>query len=322
MMKKKERIFWIVGFYVLTLALFAVGTFYDLRVDQALYNPENGFALFLQKYGEVPRFALWGPAAAVLYATRAWECETTVSVIDFFKRKLGKKDGLSEKTRATLLRAADFGYGVGFLVLGYFSWQKLIRNVVKQWFSAEVKESTLYTILLVTTILVVDVLAAYLVKRKGNPDTLKKLKPLAYGGIVFGILYRVSIDPVKDLVARTRFHEMIDPELYNDPNFHLYTPWYVHGNGGSSFPSGHTASGAAAFLSLTLCDALDCCKNKERLFFVLSWGYTWLLGFTRLIMGKHFLTDVTMGALLGFTFCLLARELFTRRAAKKLGMDA
>lgn len=322
MMKKKERIFWIVGFYVLTLALFAVGTFYDLRIDQALYNPENGFALFLQKYGEVPRFALWGPAAAVLYATRAWECETTVSVIDFFKRKLGKKDGLSEKTRATLLRAADFGYGVGFLVLGYFSWQKLIRNVVKQWFSAEVKESTLYTILLVTTILVVDVLAAYLVKRKGNPDTLKKLKPLAYGGIVFGILYRVSIDPVKDLVARTRFHEMIDPELYNDPNFHLYTPWYVHGNGGSSFPSGHTASGAAAFLSLTLCDALDCCKNKERLFFVLSWGYTWLLGFTRMIMGKHFLTDVTMGALLGFTFCLLARGLFTRRAAKRLGMDA
>lgn len=322
MMKKKERIFWIVGFYVLTLALFAVGTFYDLRIDQALYNPENGFALFLQKYGEVPRFALWGPAAAVLYATRAWECETTVSVIDFFKRKLGKKDGLSEKTRATLLRAADFGYGVGFLVLGYFSWQKLIRNVVKQWFSDEVKESTLYTILLVTTILVVDVLAAYLVKRKGNPDTLKKLKPLAYGGIVFGILYRVSIDPIKDLVERTRFHEMIDPELYNDPNFHLYTPWYVHGNGGSSFPSGHTASGAATFLSLSLCDALDCCKNKERLFFVLSWGYTWLLGFTRLIMGKHFLTDVTMGALLGFTFCLLARELFTRRAAKKLGMDA
>lgn len=322
MMKKKERIFWIVGFYVLTLALFAVGTFYDLRIDRALYNPENGFALFLQKYGEVPRFALWGPAAAVLYATRAWECETTVSVIDFFKRKLGKKGGLSEKTRATLLRIADFGYGVGFLVLGYFSWQKLIRNVVKQWFSAEVKESTLYTILLVTTILVVDVLAAYLVKRKGNSDTLKKLKPLAYGGIVFGILYRVSIDPVKDLVARTRFHEMIDPAIYNDPNFYLYTPWYMHGNGGSSFPSGHTASGAAAFLSLTLCDALDCCKNKERLFFVLSWGYTWLLGFTRLIMGKHFLTDVTMGALLGFTFCLLARELFTRRAAKKLGMDA
>ena len=122
MMKKKERIFWIVGFYVLTLALFAVGTFYDLRIDQALYNPENGFALFLQKYGEVPRFALWGPAAAVLYATRAWECETTVSVIDFFKRKLGKKDGLSEKTRATLLRAADFGYGVGFLVHAVYNF--------------------------------------------------------------------------------------------------------------------------------------------------------------------------------------------------------
>ncbi len=321
MMKKKERIIWITAFYVLTLALFAVGTFYDLRIDRALYNPENGFALFLQKYGEAPRFALWGPASAVLYATRAWECEKTVSVIDFLKRKFGKKSGLSEKARATLLRVADFGYGVGFLVLGYFSWQKLIRNVVKQWFSDEVKESVLYTILLVTVILTVDVLAAYLVKRRGNPETLRKLKPLAYGGIVFGILYRIGIDPIKNSVERTRFHEMTDPALRNDPNFYLYTPWYMHGNGGSSFPSGHTASGAALFLSLTLCDALDAFKNKERLFFALAWGYTWLLGFTRMIMGKHFLTDVTMGALLGFTFCLLARELFTRRAAKKLGMD-
>lgn len=49
---------------------FACGTFYDLQIDKALYNPENAFVLFLQKYGEVPRFALWGPAAAVLYASR------------------------------------------------------------------------------------------------------------------------------------------------------------------------------------------------------------------------------------------------------------
>lgn len=54
----------------LTAALLLVGTFYDLQIDKALYNPENAFVLFLQKYGEVPRFALWGPAAAVLYASR------------------------------------------------------------------------------------------------------------------------------------------------------------------------------------------------------------------------------------------------------------
>lgn len=61
---------WVVSFYVLTAALLLVGTFYDLQIDKALYNPENAFALFLQKYGEVPRFALWGPAAALLYASR------------------------------------------------------------------------------------------------------------------------------------------------------------------------------------------------------------------------------------------------------------
>lgn len=68
---EKTRIHTVGGVvYVLTAALLLVGTFYDLQIDKALYNPENAFALFLQKYGEVPRFALWGPAAAVLYASR------------------------------------------------------------------------------------------------------------------------------------------------------------------------------------------------------------------------------------------------------------
>ncbi len=321
MLKKRERVFWISAFYVLTLTLLLIGTFYDLQIDRALYNPENGFALFMQKYGEVPRFALWGPAAAVLYATRAWESARLVQVVSFLKAKLSKsKNGLSQTARTKLLRAADVGFGVGFLVLGYFSWQKLIKNVVKQWFSDEVKETVLYTILLVTVILVVDVLAAYCAKKYLKADTLQKLKPLAYGGIVFGILYRIGIDPIKNAVERTRFYEMVDPTVYNDPQFTMFTPWYMHGNGGSSFPSGHTASGAALFLSLTLCDTLDTFKNKERVFFLLSWVYTWVLGFSRMMMGRHFLSDIAMGAMLGFTFALLARELFVRRAAKKLGL--
>ena len=320
-MKKREYIVWIVAFYVLTAALLCVGTVYDLQIDRALYNPENGFALFLQNYGEVPRFALWGPAAAVLFATRDWESERLVRVIAFLKRKVSKgKSTLSEAAQTKLRRVAEFGFGVGFLVLGYFSWQKLIRNVVKHWFSDAAKETALYTVLLITVILTVDVLAAYCAKRYIKPQTLKTLKPLAYGGIVFGILYRVGIDPIKGVVERTRFYEMLDPTKYNDPAFTMFTPWYMRGRGGDSFPSGHTASGAALFLSLTLCDALEAFKNKERLFFVLAWGYTWVLGFTRMIMGRHFLSDVAVGAMLGFTFALLARELFVRRAAKRLGL--
>lgn len=315
MLKKREYIFWISMFCGLTLLLLAAGTMYDLQIDCALYNPNNGFARFLQDYGEVPRFALWGPAAAVLYATREWECETTVALFDALRRKKG---GLSEKAKATLTKIANWGFGIGFLVLGFFSWQKLIKNVVKRWFADEVRDTVFYTVVLVTVIVAVDVLAAYFVKRKISEKTLRALKPLAYGGLVFGILYRVSIDPVKNLVQRTRFYEMLT--VYDDPGFTMFTPWYQKGCGGSSFPSGHTASGGAMFLSLLLCDTLDCCKNKERLFFLLSWGYIWLLGFSRLIMGKHFLSDIAVGALLGFLFALAARELFVRRAAKKLGL--
>ena len=157
MLKKREYIFWIVMFCGLTLCLLAVGTVFDLRIDCALYNPENRFARFLQDYGEVPRFALWGPAAAVLYASRAWECEKTVALIDAMRRKKG---GLSEKAKATLLKIADLGFGIGFLVLGFFSWQKLIKNVVKHWFSDAVKESVLCTGVLITVVFAFYVLAA------------------------------------------------------------------------------------------------------------------------------------------------------------------
>ena len=54
---------WVVSFYVLTAALLLVGTFYDLQIDKALYNPENAFVLFLQntarcralRFGGLPR---------------------------------------------------------------------------------------------------------------------------------------------------------------------------------------------------------------------------------------------------------------------------
>lgn len=70
MMKKREYILWVVSFYLLTAALLLVGTFYDLQIDKALYNPENAFVLFLQKYGEVPRFAL---LARELFVRRFWK---------------------------------------------------------------------------------------------------------------------------------------------------------------------------------------------------------------------------------------------------------
>ncbi len=317
MLKKREYLFWVMLFYGATLLLLSVGTVYDLQIDCALYRPENPFARFLQDYGEVPRFALWGPASAVLYATREWECERSVALFVFLRRKKG---GLSEKAKSTLYNIANWGFGIGFLALGFFSWQKLIKNVVKHWFSDETKDTLFYTVFLITVILAVDFLAAYFTKRKISTKTLRALKPLAYGGIFFGILYRVGIDPIKNLVQRTRFYEMLT--VYDDSAFTMFTPWFQKGFGGSSFPSGHTASGATLFLSLTLCDTVKRFQNKERLFFLLSWGYTWLLGFTRLMMGKHFLSDIAVGAILGFTFALLAREVFVRRLSKKIGLSA
>ncbi len=307
MMSKKEYAFWVCAFYITTFALLAVGTFYDLAIDAALYNPVQKFSLFMQNYGEAARWGLWGPASAILFASRAWECETTLTVLG----KIFKN--MSDKTRNVLMKIADIGYGAGFLALGYFGWQKLIKNVVKHWFSDETKETAAYTVVLALAVIAVDLLTAFLTKKLVKPETLKKVKALAYGGIIYGILYRAVMDPVKSCFERTRYYQLLEA---NDMS--LFTRWYVHGNGGDSFPSGHAGSAAATFLSLTLCDRLECCKNKERLFFILSWGYTCIMMYSRMVMGKHYLTDVAAGAILGFTFVLIARELFVKRFCEKV----
>ena len=63
MMKKREYILWVVSFYVLTAALLLVGTFYDLQMDKALYNPKMPLRCFCRntakcrvlRFGDLPR---------------------------------------------------------------------------------------------------------------------------------------------------------------------------------------------------------------------------------------------------------------------------
>ena len=47
-MKKRFHLFIIVG---ILLVGFIVGSFFDLQIDQALFNENNGFGLFMASFG-------------------------------------------------------------------------------------------------------------------------------------------------------------------------------------------------------------------------------------------------------------------------------
>ena len=107
-------------------------------------------------------------------------------------------------------------------------------------------------------------------------------------------------------------------------NESLFQPWY-HPNGAlkkrllaegvekdllSSFPSGHACSAACAMLLILLPTLGKQTRGRERAFLLLGAGWTLLVCFTRIMMGAHFLTDVTFACIVELLFSILGIKLF------------
>ena len=75
---------------------------------------------------------------------------------------------------------------------------------------------------------------------------------------------------------------------------------------GTSCPSGHMISGCFIFLSAVLCSTFEKLKKFTVPVSVFCFAYTAALGFTRMIRGAHFLSDIALGAMVGMIFFLIA----------------
>lgn len=107
-------------------------------------------------------------------------------------------------------------------------------------------------------------------------------------------------------------------------NDSYFTPWWKMGtalkdrlvaDGVSaeefhSFPSGHAACAACSWLLILLPSLNRKLRGKERLFVLIGSLWTVVVAFSRLQMGAHFLSDVTLSALVALGMCCLGIGLF------------
>ena len=77
-----------------------------------------------------------------------------------------------------------------------------------------------------------------------------------------------------------------------------------------SFPSGHTGCAACAMLAILLPTVCKRLRGKERLCLIAGAVWTAVVAFSRLMMGAHFLTDVTAATLLTLGVSVLGIWLF------------
>ena len=80
-----------------------------------------------------------------------------------------------------------------------------------------------------------------------------------------------------------------------------------------SFPSGHALQSMGLIFALPpLAEVYDCLKDKKTVLFAAGTVFGVLVCFSRMVMGAHFLSDVSMGSLLaviaGFVWLCLSEN--------------
>lgn len=136
------------------------------------------------------------------------------------------------------------------------------------------------------------------------PEELKKtLVIISIAGFAVNFVQLELIETIKMFWGRVRFRDMI-----TEPDYASFTAWFRPNgiNGHKSFPSGHTASASMSYLMMLLPFTTKRWKNNELICFIIPFIYTSAVAFTRLVMGAHFLSDVTVGGTIGFSSVIIA----------------
>lgn len=115
--------------------------------------------------------------------------------------------------------------------------------------------------------------------------------------LLYFLIVIVVMNALKTVWGRMRFREMTDP-------LNEFTRWYqICGRGKfddafASFPSGHSMNSAGVILMILLPDLIPALEGREKMLRIVAYIWCVAIGFSRVLMGAHFASDVTVGVML------------------------
>lgn len=256
--KQEKKIVFSIG--IVLLLLF---TFTDLQISMAV-AVKPSIAKILEIVGEIP-FTLLVACGSVL-------------LVRFRDRKSILKN-----------IAALIGGGVLFLLFsfmgGFMTWNYISRNF-----------GTIPTVLAAVIGLLVAA-AAIGIAMQVPEENRKQALRYAATALLYFLIVIVIMNSLKTVWGRMRFREMTDP-------LNEFTRWYqICGRGKfddafASFPSGHSMNSAGVILMILLPDLIPALEGKEKMLRIFAYIWCVTIGFSRVLMGAHFASDVTVGVML------------------------
>ncbi len=245
------------------IVLLSIFTFTDLQISQVLFT-KNIYGRIFEVLGEIPFAFLATFSFALLFKFRSKK-NKAVNVI------LGVVYGLLS--------------GLFGVMGGFMTWNYLGENI----------EGTPQFLAIVFTLIVL--VGAYLLTKMVPEEKAKKAVTFAVIGIFYFLAVIIIMNVIKASWGRMRIREMTDPLTE-------FTRWYVITNRGgfdniyASFPSGHSMNAAGTILLALFPSIMPALAGKERLMKTIAYSWMVLCAVSRIVMGAHFASDITVGILL------------------------
>lgn len=263
---------------ILTTLLMLTASIWDLQISNTIYAPDSLFAKFFERYGEsISMFAGFGGAAFLFASASATPA--------------GKK----RKLRYGL---AGFGLYLAAIGLLVVSVSGLIKTHDLLGFAQNMAVLALAFCLFFFCLKRAD---------RSDPELLLRI------GIVMVLVslgQTLLVNIIKVPWGRPRYRSIIITEGLE------FQPWWITGRSlrdayegilaheeFKSFPSGHVASATCSFALPLLSLAVPRIKEKPLLLLAIVWTVCTMIA--RIMIGAHFLSDVTVGFFITFLLLLL-----------------
>lgn len=246
------------------MVLLMIFAFADLSISIALYNPKSIFGKIMEILGEEPA------------SLTALFCGAVLMLFH---------EGQTMPRKIISILGGGLVWIMGVMMFGVMPMNYI-----------EGEPSFLAPVLMLAGAVVSIVLTAGL----GSGYRLRARKA-ALVGVAGYVSIMVSFNVIKMLWGRMRFRAMMEP-------YDGFSPWFLPqgtttNNEFMSFPSGHAAQASLILMILLLPFVFKQLESKMALLRTIAVGWIVLVTVSRVIMGAHFASDVTMGAVI--TICLL-----------------
>lgn len=256
-------------------SLLVIFAFTDLQISKAIYNQQSTFGFIFEAIGEFPAALIALFCSMSLMLTR-------------------------NKDRSVKYILGTIGYSV-LVVL--FALMAVMLPV--KYLSGPT--------LLIPLLAILYVGLFYIITKKYTKTNREELRKAAIVGLLTFVFVTIAFNLIKMGWGRERYRNMVATGAFEGFSMWFIPKRFTTNNEFMSFPSGHSAN-AAIMIWITLIPTfVTSLKDKKNWFIGFATLWIVLVPISRIIVGAHFASDVTMGVTVTLVIFTLLKEKYIKK---------